>query len=301
MHMHQKPGAPQYVAPPEWLLRAVSAPSISHFVQHPDVRLHYRSWNASDANKPVLLFAHGYRANSHWWDFIAPYFIDHYRVFAMDFSGMGESGPRAQYSPEAFTEDLTVILETDLGPATVIAHSYGGLRTLRACADRPDLIRHAIILDSRVRFLDVDSGQTISTPSPRSGSTQLHPSYEAIRQRYRVLPEQPLPLYDLFEHVAFHSIEEVEGGWRWRADSALPYTLVECDGSALLGRIDVPVDYVYGEGSSVVEPWRAERIASLLRYSRGAICIPQGHHHLMLDQPLTLVAVLRALLNNRPA
>ncbi|MFP3527774.1 alpha/beta hydrolase, partial [Pantoea sp. SIMBA_072] len=76
--------------------------------------------------------------------------------------------------PEAFTEDLTVILETDLGPATVIAHSYGGLRTLRACADRQDLLQHAIILDSRVRFLDVDSGQNISTPSPRSGSTQLH-------------------------------------------------------------------------------------------------------------------------------
>lgn len=299
--MPKTPSAPQYVAPPEWLLRAVSAPSESHFVQHPDVRLHYRSWNAGDTSKPVLLFVHGYRANSHWWDFIAPYFVDRYRVFAMDFSGMGESGPRALYNAETFAEDLIAILDADLGPATVIGHSYGGLRTLRACGDRPDLIRHAIILDSRVRFLDVDSGQTISTPSPRSGSTQPQPSYEAIRQRYRVLPEQPLPLYNTFEHVAFHSIEECEGGWRWRADPALPYTLVESDGDELLGRIEVPVDYVYGEESSVVEPWRADRIASHLSHCRGAIGIPQSYHHLMLDQPLTLVAVLRALLVKQAA
>ncbi|MGP3791523.1 alpha/beta fold hydrolase [Pseudomonas sp. B392_1p] len=298
---HEPPCAPQYVDPPQWLLRAVSAPSVSHFVQHPEVRLHYRSWNAGDTSKPVLLFVHGYRANSHWWDFIAPYFVDHYRVFAMDFSGMGESGPRSLYSPETFAEDLITILDADLGPATVIGHSYGGLRTLRACAERPDLIRQAIILDSRVRFLDVDSSPDVIPSSPRSGSIQPHPSYAAIRQRYRVLPDQPLPLFNTFEHVAFHSIGACEGGWRWRADPALPYTLVEPDGDALLARIEVPVDYVYGEESSVVEPWRAKRIASGLRHCRGAIGIPQSHHHLMLDQPLTLVAVLRALLLNRAA
>lgn len=299
--MPKPPSAPQYVAPPEWLLRAISAPSQSHFLQCPDVRLHYRSWNAEDTNKPVLLFAHGYRANSHWWDFIAPFFVDRYRVFAMDFAGMGGSGPRSLYTAETFAEDLTSILDSDLGPATVIGHSYGGLRTLRACADRPDLIRHAIILDSRVRFLDVDNAPDVVPSSPRSGSVQPHPSYEAIRKRYRVLPEQPLPLYDTFEHVAFHSIEECDGGWRWRADPALPYTLVEPDGDALLKCIEIPVDYVYGEESSVVEPWRAERIAAGLRQCSGAIGIPQSYHHLMLDQPLTLVAVLRTLLVNRSA
>ncbi|MNZ95459.1 Sigma factor SigB regulation protein RsbQ [compost metagenome] len=247
----------------------------------------------------MLLFAHGYKANSHWWDFIAPYFVDHYRVIAMDFSGMGESGFRPQYSAEAFTADLIAILDSGLGPATVVGHSYGGLRTLLACAERPDLIRHAIILDSRVRFLDVDSSADTAPPPPRSGSAQPYFSYEAIRQRYRVIPDQPLPIRDTFEHIAFHSIEKCVGGWRWRADPALPYVVSEPDGDALLERIEVPVDYVYGEESCVVEPWRAERIASRLRHCHGAIGIPQSHHHLMLDQPLTLVSVLRTLLASR--
>lgn len=293
------PRAPDYLDPPQWLLRAVCAPTSSHFLQCPDTRLHYRSWNASETAKPVLLFAHGYRANSHWWDFIAPYFVDRYRVFAMDFSGMGESGPRPLYTAEAFAEDLITILHSGLGPATVVGHSYGGLRTLRACADRPDLIRHAIILDSRVRFLD-EPKISIPLPPPSSGRARHYPDYPTIRQRYRVIPAQPLPIHDTFEHVAFHSIQKCEAGWRWRLDPALPFTLGESDGDALLASIEVPVDYVYGEESSVVEPWRAQRIASRLRQCRGAICIPESHHHLMLDQPLALVGVLRALLTNQP-
>jgi pimeloyl-ACP methyl ester carboxylesterase len=71
------------------------------------------------------------------------------------------------------------------------------------------------------------------------------------------------------------------------------------DGGALLDRIDLPVDYVYGEQSAVVAPGRARRIASRLRRCGGAIGIPQSHHHLMLDQPIALIAVLRALLAER--
>jgi pimeloyl-ACP methyl ester carboxylesterase len=292
--LHRGPPGPAYVDPPDWLLHAVSAPTTSHFVACAGTRLHYRCWNADDTAKPVLLFVHGYKGHSHWWDFIAPYFVDRFRVAAMDFAGMGRSGRRPAYSAETFTEDLIAILESGLGPATVVGHSYGGLRTLNASADRPDLIRHAIIVDSRIRFLDVDNAGHIE--APRRSISRTFASYESIRQRYRVIPDQPLPIHDTFEHVAFHSIMECEDGWCWCADPALPYTAIDLDGNTLLDRIEVPVDYMYGEQSTVVEPWRAERIAAQLRHCRGAIAIPHSHHHLMLDQPLILVSVLRTLL-----
>jgi len=290
------PDGPAYVDPPDWLLRAVAAPTTSHFADCAGALVHYRCWNAGDTAKPVLLFAHGYRGHSHWWDFIAPYFVDRFRVVAMDFSGMGRSGPRPVYSAESFTGDLIGILDAGLGPATVVGHSYGGVRTLQACAERPDLIRHAIILDSRVRFHDVDE---VVQHGGGSAKGRLCASYEDIRARYRVLPDQPLPIPAAFEHVAFHSITRCEEGWRWQFDPALPSAVSEPDGEAMLDRIDVPVDYVYGEESAAVEPWRAQRIAARLRRCRGAIGIPQSHHHLMLDQPLALVAVLRALVVNQ--
>jgi pimeloyl-ACP methyl ester carboxylesterase len=293
-----EPHRPAYVDPPDWLLRAVAAPATSHFVDCAGTRLHYRCWNAGETAKPVLLFAHGYKGHSHWWDFIAPSFVDRFRVVAMDFSGMGRSGRRPVYTPESFTEDLICILESAVGPATVVGHSYGGLRTLRACAERPELIRHAIILDSRLRFSDTD--EVFAAPPARS-SGRIHPDYASLRARYRVIPDQPLPIPDAFEHVAFHSIEPCGNGWRWCADPALPFVTSEPDGDALLARIALPVDYVFGEESAVVEPWRAERIASRLHRCRGAIGIPESHHHLMLDQPLALIAVLRALLASRPS
>ena len=295
--LSQTPQAPEYVAPPDWLIQAVSSPTSSHFLTSAGVRLHYRCWNADEITKPVLVFIHGYRAHSHWWDFIAPFFTDRYRVIALDLTGMGSSGRRSHYSVENFTGDITTLLDSGIGQATLIGHSYGGLRTLRVCADRPDLVRQAIILDSRVRFLDMDNGPSESGPK---GNSRPYPSYEAIRQRYRVLPEQPVLLHNTLEHVAFHSIEACDEGWRWRFDPALPHVLSEPDGDSLLSQIEVPVDYVYGEQSSVVEPWRAQRIASTLRHCRGAIAIPESHHHLMLDQPLVLVSVLRALLADRP-
>jgi pimeloyl-ACP methyl ester carboxylesterase len=48
--------------------------------------------------------------------------------------------------------------------------------------------------------------------------------------------------------------------------------------------------------SVVLSTERAQRIASSVSRVRGPIIVPQAHHHIMLDQPLQLISVLRALL-----
>jgi pimeloyl-ACP methyl ester carboxylesterase len=63
-----------------------------------------------------------------------------------------------------------------------------------------------------------------------------------------------------------------------------------------LGRIDAPVTFIYGDRSAIVSRARAYAIVKRLRNGRGPIAIPQSHHHVMLDQPLALVAALRAVL-----
>ena len=68
----------------------------------------------------------------------------------------------------------------------------------------------------------------------------------------------------------------------------------------VLRGLDIPVDYLRGESSTVIRPQEAERIVGCLRRGRGPIVIPESYHYLMLDQPLALIAALKALLTPRP-
>jgi pimeloyl-ACP methyl ester carboxylesterase len=278
---------------PAWFQRAIETPSESQFALAAGARVHYLRWNAAERDKPPLLFLHGLRGHARWWSFIAPYFMERYRVFALDFSGMGESEGRAQFSAEIFLEDIKAVIRAEGGgPFTLVAHSFGGTRALRLCADEPALIKQAVILDSYTHFPALEKEEPFITPRPR----RLYPSYEDARARYRLTPaEHAAPAY-LVDYLAHHSIEQVEGGFRWRFADNLGGTLIEVDGPAMLARIRVPITCLHGALSKVTRKGRAQRIADHIANARGSIAIPEAHHHLMVDQPLALVSALRAVL-----
>lgn len=282
----------------DWFAWATAQRPQSAYVEANGNRLHYLEWNAQknarDDGKPVLLFVHGLRAHAHWWDFIAPFFMQSHRVIALDLSGMGESGWHAKYSAPQLALDVNCFIEALHLPApTVVAHSYGGLCSLRAASMQPALFGRLVILDTFVIF----EGETIALDPPRPGSGKTYPDRAAATLRYRLLPPQPEPAPFLLAHIAYHSMRETEGGVRWKFDPGLNGEDIHLyDGDAMLGKISVPVDYCYGESSALVDADHARRIVAALPKARGPIAIPDAHHHLLLDQPLALVAILEALL-----
>lgn len=280
------------VAGPPWFLQAAARATVSCFAPFEGVQLHYRCWNAEEIGKPGLLFVHGYRGHSRWWDFIAPFFTERFRVAAMDFSGMGDSSWRPAYTLQQHSAEIgAVIAHAGLAPAAVIGHSYGGSRLLRACADGVAGIGHAVLLDSYVSFPDRDP---VRQQDPLGRRTP-YPDLATALARFRLIPPQATEPY-LFDYVARHSLKPADGGWQWKFDPTLPFGTPEADGPALLRRLTVPVSYVCGEHSAVVDAVRARRIVEHLAQVRGPVILPQAGHHLMLDQPLALVASLRALL-----
>ena len=278
-------------AAPEWADWALRQPQQSHFTESAGVRLHYASWNVADTGKPVLLFAHGFLGNSHWWDFIAPFFTDRFRVFALDFSGMGDSAHRAAYGPTTFADDIAAALRaTGTAPATVVGHSFGGSRLLQACTLTPALFVHAIVLDSYVLMQGESPPQVERRPAPRP-----YPDEATALARFRLLPEQPCDSWS-FDHLARHSLCQSDAGWTWTFDPKLRSLSTLGGDERALRSITVPVSYVHAESSSVVSAERASRIVAAIPGARGPITMPRTYHHLMLDQPLALVGVLRALL-----
>jgi pimeloyl-ACP methyl ester carboxylesterase len=279
---------------PQWFSWAIEQKAESRFVERAGNQLHYLAWNLHETAKPLLVFVHGFRAHSRWWDFIAPYFITTHRVVAMDLSGMGDSGWRQTYAASAFADDISgFIAALGLGPAVVAAHSYGGLCALRAAAAQPEHFRHLVVIDTFFIFDDM----ALPTDPVRITGHRVFPDFAAARTRYRLMPPQPTPLAYTVNHVFRHSLVETEGGLRWKFDGGLQQSGAHRhDNEVLLARITTPVDYIYGESSALISAHHARRVVDALPNARGPIAIPDGHHHLMLDQPIALISTLRALL-----
>jgi pimeloyl-ACP methyl ester carboxylesterase len=281
-------------AEPEWLRWSRDRPGVSGSVEINGAAMHYLSWSLGHSERPALLFIHGFRAHAGWWDVIAPYFADDYRVVAIDLAGMGDSAHRPAYSPAGFAADINGLVDAlALGPVTAVGHSYGGARLLRACAERPELYRHLIVIDSFVRF--GDEGAPVLPPRPLGN--RVYANFDEACARYRLMPEQPGVLPALLRQVAADALTKVDGGWRWKFDAAMaPAGEAEIDAELLLPRVTPLVDIIHGEHSKVVSAARAARVVAHLPRARGPLMVPDSHHHIMLDQPMALVALLRSLL-----
>jgi pimeloyl-ACP methyl ester carboxylesterase len=279
---------------PAWFQWALAQVPESHRVMVDGHAQHYLGWSLQDRHKPLLLLVHGHRAHAHWWDFVAPFLATTHRVIALDLSGMGDSDALDVYPRDQGARDINGLIRAlGLPPVIAIGHSNGGLRALAACGQAPELFERLIAIDSYVVF---DGGDHPSDPPGLRGDRVYADLDEAVR-RYRLLPAQPKNEPWALRHIAQHSLRPAEGGWRWKFDPTMPSGLsYEEPGDTLLAAVHRPVHYVYGEASAVVSAALAQRIVQQLPQGHGPIGIPGGHHHLMVDEPLALIATLRALL-----
>ena len=106
-----------------------------------------------EVGKPGLLFLHGNAAHADWWSMIAPFFAADFRCAAISWSGMGRSDWRERYAIPTFArEALTAIAVAGLAasgePPVIVAHSFGGFPTLYICAEHPEAIAGAMLVDS---------------------------------------------------------------------------------------------------------------------------------------------------------
>lgn len=257
-------------------------------------RVAYRGWSLDRDDLPGVVLAHGFQAHARWWDHIAPWLATRHRVVAVDFSGFGESDHRAAYTRAQHGRELLAVAAT-LGfeRPTIIAHSYGSLPTLDACLAFPDRVRQAILIEMWLGVLD---GSPVEMPPSRN---RVQPDLESGLARYRLAPPGGWPEPAVLEYVANHSFREVDDGWVLKFDGNAALSLNACPSSEPYRHVTVPLSYVHGDRSDVVDAADVARCEELLPACGPPITIPLSHHHVMLEQPVALVAVLSALLNAR--
>ena len=278
----------------DWVQRMIDAPGRSSYLNAADHQTHYLEWGES-SNPRVMLLLHGFRGHAHWWDFIAPWFAKDYRVIAIDFCGMGDSSPRPQYSRASFVAEVHAVLEL-IGPksVTLVGHSFGGRIAVFVAHQYAQLLERAMIIDTNVGFADQPLRTRFAQRPKRT-----YPDLATAISRFRFVPDEPPIEPRIMQHIARHSIKQQADGFTWKFDD-MPAGSIGREATPegeLLPAIDLPMDFIAGEFSEVVPPQLADRIGKALRNGRGPIVIPSAYHHVPVDQPLALVAAMRALLH----
>lgn len=260
------------------------------------------TWGA--VGKPGLLFLHGNGAHADWWSMIAPFFAADWRCAAISWSGMGRSGWRADgYTVDTFAQeakDAIVAAKLDIaGPPIVIGHSMGGLVGVTATADNPD-IGGLMLVDTPLGLSDKKlEGIRDGVPKAANERRPFASLADGLA-RFRFSPPQSCANDYIVDHIARGALVEDDGQWFWRFD---PRRVgMRKDPQDLpIGRVACPMAYLYGDRSALVD---AESLAiTLPKFPAGTpiVEIPDAAHHVLLDQPLALVAALRALLARWPS
>ncbi len=282
--------------------------------------------------KPGLIFVHGNSAHADWWSFICPFFADDYRVAALSISGMGASDWRETYSFETFATEIhecakaAGLYEADVKPI-YIGHSFGGSQVFYSASKYPERMRSALLLDTgfggpptpeqmeEFRREAEERAKAAGGPPPdpaqfahrgpnQSGRpNRVYPTLEAALTRFRFMPPQVPGNLFVADFIARRSLKRTKmpdgsDGWTWKFDPGLWSKLDRSAMNEVSNANAAPLAHIYGDKSNIMRRRASGGVSpsSPIPASAPHIAIPDSEHHIMVDQPLALVAAIRSLL-----
>jgi pimeloyl-ACP methyl ester carboxylesterase len=312
----QKPPAPA------WFDKAIADEPERRHILVEGAQIELLTWG--EVGKPGLIFVHGNSAHADWWSFIAPFLATEYRVAALSLSGMGGSDWRPTYTFDTFAAEIwecakaAGLYEAPVRPI-YIGHSFGGSQVFYSAAKHPERMRAALLLDTgfggpptaeqeeewRKEAEKSGGDQRWRGPQRRTRPNRVYATLEEALTRFRFMPPQVPGNLFVADFIARRSLkrapmEDGSGeGWTWRFD---PFMWGKLDRGAMqaLDRSKAPpIAQIFGDRSGIMQ--RRERgQRSDLPEGIPSSAIPDSEHHIMVDQPLALVASLRALLSVWP-
>jgi pimeloyl-ACP methyl ester carboxylesterase len=287
---------------PAWFRQALAAVPERGSITVDGARVETLTWG--ERGRPGVLFLHGNAAHADWWSFLAPFFSGTCRVAALSWSGMGGSDHREAYALDGFVrEALAVAEQTGLFDGAekpiFIGHSFGGFPIIAAAARHGTRLGGVITVDTPI-FAPERRQRRSRREEPEIRPNRIYPSLEAALARFRLAPVQPCPNLFIADHIARAALKEVETGtgrgWTWRFDPLMWHGYKGEDPGPALSAAQCPLAMVLGAKSSLMDDDDMAYLRAVLPAGSPVVEIPEAHHHVMVDQPLALVAALRALM-----
>jgi len=247
-----------------------------------------------------ILLVHGAGGHAHWWAAVASQLAASYRVATATVTGLGGGKSLEMYTTGQLTEELLAVCDvTGLAssgePPLLIAHSFGGIVATGVVKRAPEAFRGLVLVDSSIRP-DSHKPRSELKSKPRT-----YPDLETALARFRLKPPQDCDNLFLLDQVARASLKQVSDGWTWRFDPRFLTKTALDDPWPILAAPPCPLACVYGERSSLMTAERLAMQKSQMPTGTPFIAVPGAGHHLMLDQPLATLEVLKDLIRNWPA
>lgn len=242
-------------------------------VDNSGLKLRYRLWGEGD--KPVLLLQHGMRDHARSWDFVVAGLIDAFTIVVPDLRGHGDSDqvPGGGYEALEFIVDFKLIID-DLekrgfpAPFHIVGHSLGGNITSHYAGIFPETVAKLVNIEglgasqsSYENIMSQPAGKRWMTPlesrlkAAARGPRIINKPELAVRRMAQLHTKVPSHIVD---HVALHAIRPVDGGFSWKYDPLLGFSLYRPEAPQeyldLYKAITCPVLMIYGGKSFTTLP-----------------------------------------------
>jgi pimeloyl-ACP methyl ester carboxylesterase len=316
-----KPFGGQKPPAPKWFDDAIADEPERQIIVVDGGKIEVLAWG--EVGKPGLIFVHGNSAHADWWSFIAPFLANDYRVASLSLAGMGDSDWLPTYTFEGFATQIWVaakaagLYEAKVKPI-YIGHSFGGSQVFYSAGMHPDRMRAALLVDTgfggppNKEQEEQWAKQTVRSPMHRGPPHRTRPNrvYATLEEaltRFRFMPPQVPGNLFIADFIARRSLKRApmpDGageGWTWKFD---PFLWAKLDRSAMqqvAHAHKVPMAQIAGSRSAIMMRREMGQQADFIPAGVPSIIIPDSEHHIMVDQPLALVAAIRSLLAVWPA
>ena len=250
--------------------------------------VHYETYGTGS---PVILL-HGWIGSWGLWQPTMEALGKHYRCYALDFWGFGESGKkRSSYALADFMELIRQFMDAlGIARAPLIGHSMGGTTSLGTTIHYPERVSKVAVIGSPV------VGSSLSIFLQLAGVRWIGSVARKL-----------LPLLRLGIRLASPLITR-DRNWHRTVARDLSQTTAESFFSSIgslrrtdlrprLGEIQVPTMGIYGRRDVIVHPRQYEPLRAGVRHARIEI-MPRSGHFPMLDEPDKTLGILRSFLDN---
>lgn len=264
-----------------------------HFETINGLRLHYLDWGSR--GKPALILLHGGSAYAQWWDFVAPAFTGDFHVIAPDWRGHGDSqhAEPPAYSTRHYIDDLHKLLgKIGVERPVIVGHSMGGHNAVIYATEHAAETAALVMVDTTVNY--PESAVQFLRKLGQKPAKVFNSQAEAI-SRFQVLPRESFFSKERLEHIAgFAFTERADGRWVAKLDRRTLFR-EPVDGRQRLARVSCPTLIVKAEKSPVLNHDKLAKLCAGLPDGRWAE-VKDCYHHVMLDNPEGLIAVVRGFL-----